>query len=172
MCFSKWIGFGCVFCGCSGLGLWYSVQMKQKIWHLKQMVRILEMVISEIEYGRSTLPECCKTICERAETPYDQIFDQIYKTSYQKTGINFGELCARLLENGLSEISIEEKEVFIRCFSEVGFMDEWIQKRSLERGRDELLHKIDAEEVDLKKRSRMAVSLGTMCGVLLVLILL
>lgn len=172
MYFSKWIGFGCIIFGCSGLGLWYSTQMKEKIWHLRQMIRILELVISEIEYGRSTLPECCKEISERAEMPYGRMFREIYEAFCRKSGCDFGELCAHYLDIGLSEVQMEEKEIFIHCFSEVGFVDEWLQKRNLERGRDELLGKMNTEEGELKKRCRLAVSLGTMSGVLLVLILL
>lgn len=173
MYLSRWLGFFCIICGCSGLGIWYSMQMKQKVWHLREMVRILELAISEIDYGKSTLPECCLEIGERAPQPYGKLFQKIYDGFQEAYGLNLGSMSKQILEKGLADIPVEEeKEVFIRCFSDVGFTDEWLQKRNMERGRDVLLGRIEAEEIDLKKRSRLAVSLGTMSGLLLVLILL
>ena len=66
----------------------------------------------------------------------------------------------------------KEKDIFIRCFSDVGYADEWMQKRNIERGKKHLQEIKDTEERDIKKRSKLAVSLGAMSGILLVLILL
>ena len=85
---------------------------------------------------------------------------------------NMGEY-ARIMEQELQDFSLgEEKDIFIRCFSDVGYADEWLQRRNIERGRERLKSLLDKEEEDLKKRSKLAVSLGTMSGILLVLILL
>ena len=54
----------------------------------------------------------------------------------------------------------------------MGYADEWLQRRNIERGREKLRELLDKEDEDLKKRSKLAVSLGTMSGILLVLILL
>ena len=173
MYISKIIGYLLILAGCSGMGIWYSIRMQQKVWHLKEMIRILDMVMSEIDYGRSTLPECCERIWQKAPTPYGEIFQEIYENSQQESGVSFGEMSGVLLQQGLREIPMEkEKEVFIRCFSDVGYADEWMQLRTIERGKAELQESLRTEEEDLKKRSKLAVSLGTMSGILMVLILL
>ena len=66
----------------------------------------------------------------------------------------------------------EEKEIFIRCFSDIGYGDPWMQQQHMERAKRELQEILNTEEEDVKKRSKLAVSLGTMSGILLVLILL
>lgn len=173
MYISKIAGYLFIMAGCSGMGIWYSTKMQQKVWHLKEMIRILDMVMSEIDYGRSTLPECCERIWEKVPSPYGKIFREIYEDSRQESGVSFGEMSRAILQQGLREIPMEEeKEIFIRCFSDVGYADEWMQLKSIERGRAELMDRLGTEEKDLKKRSKLAVSLGTMSGILLVLILL
>ena len=170
---SKIIGYLLILAGCSGMGLWYSMRMQQKVWHLEEMIRILDMVVSEIDYGRSTLPDCYAWIKEKAQHPYQNIFQKIWESTQGESGQHFGKVTERIMEQELQSIPLgEEKDIFIKCFSDVGYADEWLQRRNIERGRDKLRELLDTEEEDLKKRSKLAVSLGTMSGILLVLILL
>lgn len=168
----KIIGFALVFLGCSGLGVFYSMQMKQKILHIKEMIRILEMFCSEIDYGQSTLPECCEVIGEKVSLPYGEILQRI--SAYPKEeGIAFGEISDRYLRDGLKELPVgEEKEAFIKCFLDIGYADGWMQKRCMERGIEQLQGYLDTEEAEIKTKSKLAVTLGIMCGLLLVLIML
>ena len=54
---------GCmVFAGCLGLGLWYRYQFGARIKALHNLERMLELLASEVRYGRATLPECCSHI--------------------------------------------------------------------------------------------------------------
>ena len=170
---SKIIGYLLILAGSSGIGLWYSVKMQQKVWHLEEMIRILDMVVSEIDYGRSTLPDCYAWIKEKAQHPYQNIFQKIWESTQNESGQHFGRVTERIMEQELQSLPLgEEKDIFIKCFSDVGYADEWLQRRNIERGRDKLGELLDTEEEDLKKRSKLAVSLGTMSGILLVLILL
>ena len=170
---SKIIGYLLILAGSSGMGLWYSMRMQQKVWHLEEMIRILDMVVSEIDYGRSTLPECYAWIREKTQPPYQNIFQKIWESTETESGQHFGRVSERIMKQELQNIPMgEEKDIFIRCFYDIGYADEWLQRRNIERGRDKLRESLDKEEEDLKKRSKLAVSLGTMSGILLVLILL
>lgn len=172
MFISKIAGYVFVFLGCSGLGFWYSLQMKQKVFHIKEMIRILELFCSEIEYGQSPLIECCEMIADKVPIPYQDAFKRISEHPKEE-GIAFGQLCERYLRDGLKELPVgEEKEYFIRCFLDIGYADIWMQRRCMERGMEELRGCLRTEEEDLKKRSKLAVTLGTMSGLLLVLIML
>ena len=173
MYISKILGYLFILVGCSGLGIWHSMRMQQKVWHLEEMIRILDMFISEIDYERSTLPECCKRIYEIVPEPYGSIFCEICERTGHEEGMDFREISREIMTERLRAIPIEkEKDIFIRCFSDVGYADEWMQKRNIERGKKHLQEIKDTEERDIKKRSKLAVSLGAMSGILLVLILL
>ena len=170
---SKIIGYLLIMAGSSGMGLWYSMRMQQKVWHMEEMIRILDMVVSEIDYGRSTLPDCYAWIKEKTHPPYQKIFQKIWESTQDESGQHIGRITEKILEQELQSLPLgEEKDIFTRCFSDVGYADEWLQRRNIERGRERLQSLLDKEEEDLKKRSKLAVSLGTMSGILLVLILL
>ena len=163
---SKIMGYLLMVFGCSGLGIWYSVQMQQKVFHLKEMIRILEMICSEIDYGRYTLPECFEIVSQRTIQPYDDILRKISKEDFERDW-------EKHLREGLKCVQAqEEREHFIECFLDVGYADERMQRKSMERGIKKLQTSVAIEEEDLKKRSKLAITLGTMCGVLLVLIML
>ena len=157
MYLSKILGYLLILAGCSGIGLWYSVRMQQKVWHLREMIRILDMVISEIDYGRSTLPECCAWIKEKTPQPYRNIFQKMLDNTEPEKGQHFGVVSEKIMQLELQNLPLgEEKEIFIRCFSDVGYADEWLQRRSMERGRAQLSELLETEEEDLKKRSHEA----------------
>ena len=163
---STLVGYIFVILGCSGLGLWYSRQMKQKVFHLKEMIRILELFCSEIDYGKNTLIECFEIVKEKTLNPYKDMLEKMSETGFGKDL----EIC---LQEGLKGLPMkEEGEYFIRCFLDVGYEDGRMQKRAMERGIEQLQMCVESEEEDLKKRSKLAITLGTMCGVLLVLIML
>jgi len=50
---------------------------------------ILEMMMSEIRYGKTTLPECCRRIGERQPDPFGSTFLQIYESVMARQGENF-----------------------------------------------------------------------------------
>lgn len=173
MSVAKVVGYLFVLSGCSGLGIWYSQQLQKRVLHMKEMIRILDMVSSEISYSHSTLPECCEKVSEKAMEPYGEIFRNICEHIRGNSGISFDSVCKQCLTDGMQKLPLkEEKDVFIKSFVDVGFSDSWMQNRNIERGSRDLRGILDREEEELKKRSKLAVSLGAMSGILLVLILM
>ena len=65
-------GFSMIAVSCSGLGVWYAWNMQQRLQHLHTMNRIIELLVSLLQYGKSTLPECCCQLAAQAEEPYGQ----------------------------------------------------------------------------------------------------
>lgn len=170
---SKVAGYLLILAGCSGLGFWYSMQMCLRIRHIREMIRILDFMKSEVTYNHSILPDCCEWIMEKTEDPYRRIFQRICEQYQRDCGEGFDHICGLALQEGLEKEPLkEEKEIFIRCFSDIGYGDPWMQQQQIERAKRELQEILNTEEEDVKKRSKLAVSLGTMSGILLVLILL
>ena len=166
---------GCLFIlfGSSGLGIWYGMQLQRRTFHIKEMIRILDIVYSEIHYSRSTLPECCERVSEKTSPPYKDLFQNICQQLRMECGIGFDRVSIQIMGKELEKLPLkEEKDIFIRCFSDVGYGDSQMQYQIVNRGRKELQDILEREEEDLKKRSKLAVSLGTMSGILLVLFFL
>ena len=44
-------GFSMIAVSCSGLGVWYAWNMQQRLQHLHTMNRIIELLVSLLQYG-------------------------------------------------------------------------------------------------------------------------
>ena len=169
----KIVGVVLIFTGCAGLGGWYGREFRRQIQVLKTWCRILELFLSEIRYSRCTLPECCMRVSKRVEEPYKDIFSGIYLASCENTGESFGELCKRVLEEGLAEecAAKEDKELFMECFVSSGYEEDCLQLRSFEATKEELDKKVLDLEAEIASKCRLALSLGSMSGLLLIILL-
>ncbi len=169
----KIIGVIMIFAGCTGLGVWYSRAFRGQIQVMKIWCRILELFVGEIRYSRCTLPECCMRVAKRTQPPYQELFMNIYMQSCENTGESFGDVCKRILEDGVAKENAakEDKELFISCFVNDGYEEDFLQLRSLEQTKEELDKKVLALESVLASKCRLALSLGSMSGLLLIILL-
>lgn len=159
--------------GCLGMGLWYKQFFVGRLEALRNLQRILEMLISEIRYGKATLPECCGQIAGRLQEPYGNCFGQIYNRMAENTGVMFGQVFREEMEGCMKGLPLlqEDKNYFLDLFSENGFGDENMQIRSIEQCREMMMGVSKRLERENTEKCRMAVGLGAMSGLLLVIIL-
>jgi stage III sporulation protein AB len=166
---SLMVGFGCL-----GLGYWYRFQAHTRIRHLREMMKIVDVMMSEIRYHKSNLYECCRRIADRVEMPYRQGFLELYEKMMENTGENYRELYENIMEKYLKTLplQLEERKVFLQIASENGFADEEMQLLALDGARQQL-HKILDEAMEaLAPKSKVAMGLGVMSGLLLIILLL
>ncbi|MBR4086008.1 MAG: stage III sporulation protein AB [Lachnospiraceae bacterium] len=170
----KIFGFVLILAGCSGLGMWYCMQFRLRISNLKQMCHILCMLESYVRFGRSTMGECCNQIAGRVENPFKSGLQEIAMEMKKNQGSSLGQVSRKSLEKHLKKlvVSQREKEEFIACFVHEGYEDEGMQIQSIIRGRQELESARQKLNESLASRCKLAVSLGTMSGLLLVVLFL
>lgn len=158
--------------GCSGIGFWYRKRFYLGLHHLQAMRQILELFMSEIGYGKATLPECCKRVGERVEEPYRDALLEIY-TGMKKKENSFRECWHEAMEKPLSRLPISEREkdIFLSFPDCCGLQDGRMQIRAIEQYRDMLNDAITRREAELEKQGRLAAGLGIMSGLLLVIAL-
>lgn len=169
----KVVGIFMIFVGCSGLGVWYGLQFQEQILVLKELCHVLELFLSEIRFVRCTLPEGCLRVAQRMKEPFATVFESIYERSCENTGESFGEICKEILVEGLQEekISEEDKKLFIDSFVTGGYEEDIMQLRAMEQAKEELDKKVSLLETGVVARCRLALSLGTMSGLLIIILL-
>lgn len=162
-----------IFWGCLGLGLWYRFQMEGRIHGIRDMIHILELLAGEIRYGRNTLPECCSHVAGYLKEPFGEAFLRTGNRMTENTGISFGEVFREEMEEALEKLPLkeEDRECFFRFASRGGFMDGQMQLRAIEQSIDLLRSTEEKLKKESAEKSRMAVGLGAMSGLLLILIL-
>lgn len=168
------IGAVCIITGSTGIGFWYRRRFHMALWHLRHMLQIAELFMSEIRYGKSTLPECCRQVGEKAPEPYRSALLAIHEGMAGRDGICFSDKWKEVMETALWEVPVtkEEKEIFLGFSACCGLADNRMQVRALEQYRDMLDSAIKNRERNLEKQSRMAAGLGIMSGLLLAVILI
>lgn len=167
------LGSCMVFGGCLGLGFWYRFQMEGRIRTIRDMGHILELLAGEIRYGRNTLPECCSHVARYLQEPFCGAFLRIGNKMTENTGISFGEVFREEMAEVLKALPLkeEDRENFLKFTFQGGFMDGQMQLRAVEQSIDLLKSTEEKLEKENAEKSRMAVGLGAMSGLLLILVL-
>lgn len=169
----KWIGGIMIFSGCFGLGFWYREQLRGRVRALRLLQQILELLASEVRYGRAALPECCRHVSAQLPPPFDRAFGQVAEKMQENTGASFAEVLFYGLREPLSELPLkeEDRETFCRFAPQTGFMDGQMQLRVMEQSCHALGATAERLEGENAEKCRMAVGLGAMGGLLLILVL-
>ncbi len=134
----------------------------------------MEMLMSEIRYGKSTLPECCRHVGERVKEPFCGCLHKIYQDMEENTGEAFGQIFCKEMRKCLMDLPLkeEDKEIFLHFASKDGFAEGVMQLKWMEQCREMLGHAAAELEKETAEKGRIAVGLGAMSGLLLVIILL
>lgn len=167
------IGTVLIFSGCTGLGLWYREQLLERVKMLRIMTVVLEMLMSEIRYGKSTLPECCKEIAARVDGPFKDALRQIYCVCHNEPGGVFQEVFQEQMMQTFEKMPLkrEDREIFLAPFCGQGYVDGQMQLKSIEQSLAQIQDTIRILSEEQREKCRMAVGLGVMSGMLLIIIM-
>ncbi|MBR6666033.1 MAG: stage III sporulation protein AB [Lachnospiraceae bacterium] len=168
------LGFGLVFMGCVGLGMWYSFRFRQEIHQLKTMCYVLKLLEGQISYGSNTMAVSCMEIAGRVEEPFKSCLSRIYHESCRNDGKTFGEVSTECFSQILKKVPVGEKEKqsFLNCFIHCGFEEERQQTGNIRQERADLEEHLQDLNKEIQSKCRLSVSLGTMGGILLVILFL
>lgn len=169
----KLAGSCMILSGSLGLGLWYRRQFTGRVTALRELCGILNLLCSEIRYGRGTLPECCAQAAKRITGPCGEAFRQIAERMRENTGESFAEVFRSCTREPLLELPIkaEDREEFLRFVSAGSFGDGQMQLDLLEQSRRQMEARAQTLERENSEKCRIAAGLGALGGLLLILVL-
>lgn len=138
------------------------------------MSGILEMLISEVRYGKATLPEGCRSAGRQAGPPFSVPLQKIYEKMQENTGDAFGDIFCSCMKEAMETMPLtkQDREIFLRFAANNSFAEEAMQVKWMEQSRDMLDRTILLLEEKMEDKCRIAVGLGAMSGLLLIIILL
>lgn len=169
----KLAGACMILTGCFGLGVWYRRQFTGRVRALRMMCDTLNLLCSEIRYGRGTLPECCENVADRLTGALGNAFRRIGEKMRENTGESFAWVFAECTRIPLQEMPLkeEDREEFLRFVSAGTFGDRQMQLTLIEQSRKQLEARAAVLEQENREKCRMAVGLGAMSGLLIILVL-
>lgn len=170
----KLIGACMVIFGCSNIGFYYCRELREGLRHMRILRQILERMMGEIRYNKSTLPECCRQVGRTAEEPYDQALAGIYRLMNSQGGYCFSECWQQEMGKCLAGLPIsgKERQMALGLASCGSLNDCAMQIRAIEQYRDMIDSAVRRREETLHRQGKMAAGLGIMSGLLLVVILI
>lgn len=162
-----------ILAGCSGLGFWYRRQFTGRVSALRQLCDTLHLLAGEIRYGRGTLPECCEHVAERMAGIYGAALKRTADRMGENTGESFAEVFRECMDEPLREMPLkeEDREEFLRFLSAGTFGDGSMQLGLIEQSRELLETRAAVLEQENAGKCRVAAGLGTLGGLMLILIL-
>jgi len=104
------LGGSMIIIGCLGLGMWYRGQFILRLKNVRSLQGILEMLMSEIRYGKTPLPECCKRIGERQPEPFGEAFLGIYHCMQENPGESFPKVFCEIMEECLQKLPVTKQD--------------------------------------------------------------
>ena len=169
----KLLGGIMILSGCLGLGFWYRGQFSGRIKALRMLGSILELLASQVRYGRATLPECCRHVAAQLGSPFEKAFRGVAEKMQENTGASFAAVFREHIEGPLKELplTMEDRETFLQFASEAGYLDGQMQLRAMEQSIELISGTVERLERENADKCRVAVGLGAMGGFLLILVL-
>ncbi|MBR5247717.1 MAG: stage III sporulation protein AB [Lachnospiraceae bacterium] len=170
----KLVGSILVVGGCVGLGGWYRGQFIGRLKQLRILITILDLMISEVRYSKSSLPECCRQLSGRLPEPYGNSFFKVWEETQENSGEGYRDIFVRNLKRCMEQVPLgaEEKKLFLEVSGQFGYEEARMQINSMEQCKEQLKNICGGLEKEVGEKGRMAMGLGTLGGLLLIIVLL
>ena len=163
-----------VLLGCAGLGFWYRGQFRGRIYHIQLLITILEIMISQVRYCRSSLPECCRQLAQKTLSPYRENFQKIWEETKKNSGEGYREIFVKNIEICMGQVPLctEEKRIFSDVMEQFGYEEAKMQINSMEQCKEQLKSLCAKLEKEVDAKGKAAMGLGVLSGFFVIIILL
>jgi len=169
-----------ILIGTLGLGLWYKNRFYERVEMLCKLIEIIDLFISEINFSKATMPECCAQVgmrmCSGSETDrkLGGSLVRVYEIMQGSEGIPFDRAFGGIMGKSLEAFVLESADIstFLRISCTGNYCDSQMQLKALERIRNELNDTVSELKNEVENKGRISVGLGAMGGLLLVIVLL
>ena len=170
----KLAGALCIMAGCVGWGEGKIREEKDRVRHLRELIRIIRRIQEEIRYGKRTLPEICLILSEYSDPWYRPHFRKIYEQFDRRNGTGLNAVWLRQMAFCFQGVPLqeEEKDVLIRLPENMGIQEETLQAENIGLSMDMLIRKCRQAEETYQNKSRVIRSVSILTGFLLTIILI
>ncbi|ALX48053.1 stage III sporulation protein SpoIIIAB [Lentibacillus amyloliquefaciens] len=169
----QWIG-ALLFIGTTTLvGFNISTLLTERPKHIRQMKNALQILEAEILYSQLALPDVFATIAQQIPQPANSFFKQLDE-SLKQHNVDLYSVWTKHVDSLLatSALGASEGEILKQFGRTLGQHDFTQQQKQIHLTIKHLDRELDEAQDDQYKYSKMAKSLGLLCGVFIVLLLI
>lgn len=169
----KWLGMCMVFLGCMGLGIWYSALYTRRFKNLVSCRKAVLIIRGEIAYGRTPLPQAFFQAAGRVRGAVKEFF-LLVADRMEEGGARLEKIWSQALQETISDREMRKEDIreLRELGDTLGYLDAQMQLQILDLYLNRLEQSMQEYEAEKKSRARLYPVLGTMCGMLICIIIL
>lgn len=170
----KLFGTVLVLFSCTALGWGKSMTLQKRLDQLREIEKIVHLLLGEITYRKETLPEALVRTSQKTVPPFDEFLQEVSRQASLFQGECFSKIFKETAQHCLGNSALKRKdlEVFVQLGEYLGWMDITLQKNTIALYLEQLKQEIQSLEKELPGRKKMCQSLGVMAGIFLTILCL
>ncbi|MCM1272841.1 MAG: stage III sporulation protein AB [Clostridium sp.] len=164
---------------CSGaLGVSYALSMKKRIEHLKELQRIMNYMAGEIAYRHAVLGEVFLNAASKCGAPFQMwladLGDKLTCNESELMQEPFVGIWRKSLDYIREHTKFKESDIRIMeaLGQALGYLDINTQQMSLKLEQENLQNIIKQADMELANKMKVSVVMGTLGGVMIVILLI
>ena len=164
----KWIGYVLIIAACSGIGISKGQEMERHLEALEELKKLFYLLRSELKYTRAPFAELFQKISPKVAEPYSNWLRRLSQRLRGRGTGTFEEVWHTSIEEDLTEQSLKAEE--LEELKSIGKSLEYPE--SLDLYIAQLEYKIKHTREVYQSKKKLYRSMGIMCGIFLVVLLL
>lgn len=174
MTIMKIIGCILVIISSTGIGFYFSSEMRSRIDDLKELKKLIGLLRGDIRYASTPLPEAINSIHRRHSGRFQAFFESVSTKLNELSGLTFSDIWKSATEKELANTSLNKKDkLHLNQFGEnLGYLDKDMQMNTI----DLYLSQMEDEIKDLSKTAKEKAyiynTLGIMAGIFITIVMI
>ncbi len=170
----KIIGCILVIASSTGIGFFFSAEMKNRIEDLKELRKLIGLLKGDIRYANTPLPEAISVLARRYKGSFFSFFQYASTKLQELSGQTFSQIWKAAVEQELLNTSLSKKDKaqLISFGENLGYLDKDMQMNTFELYLSQLEDELTELSKTVKERAYLYNSLGIMAGVFISIIMI
>lgn len=170
----KIIGCILVIASSTGIGFFFSSEMKNRVEDLKELRKLIGLLKGDIRYANTPLPEAISVLARRYKGGFSSFFQYTSTRLQELSGQTFSQIWKTAVEQELVNTSLSKKDKaqLISFGENLGYLDKDMQMNTFELYLSQLEEELAELTKTVKERSYLYNSLGIMAGVFISIIMI
>jgi stage III sporulation protein AB len=170
----KIIGCILVITSSTGIGFYFSSEIRSRIEDLKELKKLIGLLRGDIRYASTPLPEAINSIHRRHGGRFHSFFEYISTKLNELSGHTFSEVWKTAVEKELADTSLNKKDKYhlIQFGDNLGYLDKEMQINTIDLYISQLEEEIKDLSKTVKEKAYLYKTLGIMAGAFIIIIMI
>lgn len=170
----KIVGCILVMASTTGIGFYFSTEMKSRIEDLRELRKLIGLLKGDIRYANTPLPEAISVLARRYKGSFCTFFQYVSTRLQELSGQTFAQIWKAAVEQELVNTSLikKDKAQLISFGENLGYLDKDMQMNTFELYLTQLEDELAELAKTVKERAYLYNSLGIMAGVFISIIMI